>query len=78
MADTPDFDLPGVPSFTARIGEADALANRYRARGIPVVFGGSHITLMPEESARRPRNYRRTAKAYVDPKLLEEFRGSSA
>src|SRR6188508_24205 len=36
------FDLVGISSFTAQIDEAYALADRYRAAGIPVVLGGLH------------------------------------
>jgi len=34
------FDLVGISSFTAQIDEAYALADRYRAAGVPVVLGG--------------------------------------
>jgi radical SAM superfamily enzyme YgiQ (UPF0313 family) len=45
------FDLVGISSFTAQIDEAYALADRYRAAGVPVVLGGLHVSLMPEEAA---------------------------
>jgi radical SAM superfamily enzyme YgiQ (UPF0313 family) len=53
---TPDtalepFDLVGISSFTAQIDEAYALADRYRAAGVPVVLGGLHVSLMPDEAA---------------------------
>ena len=46
------FDLVGISSFTARIEAAYALADRYRALGVPVVLGGIHVSLMPEEASR--------------------------
>jgi radical SAM superfamily enzyme YgiQ (UPF0313 family) len=46
------FDLVGISSFTAQIDEAYALADRYRAAGVPVVLGGLHVSLMPGEAAR--------------------------
>jgi radical SAM superfamily enzyme YgiQ (UPF0313 family) len=46
------FDLVGISSFTAQIDEAYALADRYRAAGVPVVLGGLHVSLMPDEAAR--------------------------
>ena len=46
------FDLVGISSFTAQIGEAYALADRYRAAGVPVVLGGLHVSLLPEEAAQ--------------------------
>ncbi|MBM4001414.1 MAG: B12-binding domain-containing radical SAM protein [Planctomycetes bacterium] len=46
------FDLVGISSFTAQIDEAYELADRYREAGVPVVLGGLHVTLMPEEASR--------------------------
>lgn len=45
-----DYDLIGLSSFTAMAYETYELADRYRAAGIPVVIGGLHATLMPEEA----------------------------
>ena len=45
------FDLVGISSFTAQIDEAYALADRYRHAGVPVVLGGLHVSLMPDEAA---------------------------
>ena len=45
-----DFDLVGLSTFTAMAYDCYALADRYRAAGIPVVIGGLHATLMPEEA----------------------------
>ena len=50
-AELEPFDLVGISSFTAQIDEAYALADRYRAAGIPVVLGGIHVSLMPDEAA---------------------------
>lgn len=47
-----DFDLVGLSTFTAMAYECYALADQYRAAGIPVVIGGLHATLMPEEAKR--------------------------
>jgi radical SAM superfamily enzyme YgiQ (UPF0313 family) len=46
----PDIELVGISSFTARIEAAYALADRFRARGVPVVLGGIHVSLMPDEA----------------------------
>ncbi len=45
------FDLVAISSFSAQIGEAYELADRYRARGVPAVIGGLHVTSLPEEAA---------------------------
>jgi len=46
------FDLVAISSFTAQISQAYELADRYRARGTPVVLGGLHVSMLPEEAAR--------------------------
>ena len=47
-----DFDAVAISSFSAQIGEAYRLADRYRARGTRVVLGGLHVTARPEEALR--------------------------
>jgi radical SAM superfamily enzyme YgiQ (UPF0313 family) len=53
VADVPgDFDAVAISSFSAQIGEAYRLADRYRERGTRVVLGGLHVTARPEEALR--------------------------
>jgi len=53
VADTlPDgFDLVGISSYSAQVDEAYELADRYRAAGVPVVLGGPHVSVLPDEAA---------------------------
>jgi radical SAM superfamily enzyme YgiQ (UPF0313 family) len=44
------FDIVGITVMTALAPEAYEIAARFRARGIPVVLGGFHVTLNPEEA----------------------------
>ena len=46
----PEFDLVGISSFTARIDAAYDLAGRFRTRGVPVVLGGLHVSVLPDEA----------------------------
>lgn len=46
--DQPDLAAITVETFTAR--RAYAIADGYRARGVPVVMGGYHPTLLPDEA----------------------------
>jgi radical SAM superfamily enzyme YgiQ (UPF0313 family) len=54
--ETVPFDEPTdlaavtVETFTAR--RAYEIAAEFRSRGVPVVLGGMHVTLLPEEAAR--------------------------
>ena len=53
QGDLPDeFDLVAITSFSAQIYEAYKVADWYRARNIPVVMGGLHVTSLPEEAGR--------------------------
>lgn len=45
-----DLDLVALSSFSAQINEAYALADGFRAMGVPVVMGGLHVTSLPEEA----------------------------
>ncbi len=45
------FDLVAISSYSAQIGEAYTLAGRYRTAGIPVVMGGPHVSVLPDEAA---------------------------
>lgn len=44
-----DFDLVALSTYTARAFDAYLVADAYRAHGVPVVFGGLHATVLPEE-----------------------------
>ena len=46
------YDLVAFSTFTAMAYECYALAGRYREAGIPVVLGGLHATLVPEEATQ--------------------------
>ncbi|MGO9239345.1 MAG: B12-binding domain-containing radical SAM protein [Bryobacteraceae bacterium] len=46
-----DLDLAAISTYSARVGEAYALADRYRELGIPTVIGGPHVTALSEEAA---------------------------
>jgi len=45
-----EFDVVAISSFSAQIGEAYELADRYRALGTKVILGGLHVTAVPEEA----------------------------
>lgn len=46
-----DADLIGITVITGTARRAYELADAYRARGITVVLGGPHVTLLPDEAA---------------------------
>ena len=54
-------DLVGITSVTLHVSRAYAIADEFRRRGVPVVMGGVHATLNPEE-----------ARAHADTLILGE------
>ena len=68
------FDLVGISSFTARIDEAYALADRYRGIGVPVVLGGLHVSLMPGEAAAHADSIVLDGAEGAWPELIMDFR----
>jgi radical SAM superfamily enzyme YgiQ (UPF0313 family) len=47
-----DADLVGITAFTASANRAYEIAALYRARGTPVVMGGIHASMRPEEALK--------------------------
>lgn len=60
-------DLVGLTALTPNVPRAYALAQQYRAAGVPVVLGGVHASALPEEAAR-----------YVDAVVVGEAEGAWA
>lgn len=46
------YDLVGITFHTPSANHAYAIASRFRRKGITVVLGGPHVTLMPDEAAK--------------------------
>ena len=45
-----DVDLVAITAFTTQATRAYAIARDFRARGVPVVMGGIHATMRPDEA----------------------------
>ena len=46
----PDADLVGITSYTAHVNRAYEISEIYRGRNIPVVIGGIHGSMLPDEA----------------------------
>lgn len=68
------FDLVGISSFTARIEATYRLADRYRAMGVPVVLGGLHVSLMPDEAQAHADAIVVDGAEGAWPELVADFR----
>lgn len=67
-----DVDLVGLSLMTARATRGYEIADEYRRRGVPVVFGGSHPTLAPEESMLHADSIVMGEAELTWPTLLED------
>jgi radical SAM superfamily enzyme YgiQ (UPF0313 family) len=47
-----EADLVGITAFTASANRAYEIASLYRQRGVPVVMGGIHASMCPDEASR--------------------------
>lgn len=76
IADVPDeldVDLVGLTVITGTAPRAYALAARFRERGIAVVLGGPHVTLLPDEAQQHADSI---VVGYAEeewPRLLRDF-----
>lgn len=52
-ATLPRPDLVGITAFTSQANRAYEVAAGFRSRGVPVVMGGIHATMCPDEAAAR-------------------------
>jgi radical SAM superfamily enzyme YgiQ (UPF0313 family) len=48
--DFSDVDIVGITSYTARIQRAYEISKAFTSRGIPVVMGGIHVSMLPDEA----------------------------
>src|SRR5882724_5675820 len=68
-----EADLVGITAITGTAPRAYEIARQLRQRGIAVVIGGVHPTLMPEETMRHADS---TVVGYAEeswPQLLRDF-----
>jgi len=47
-----DVDLVGITAMTSAAPRAYEIASKFREKGIPVVLGGPHVSVLPEEGLR--------------------------
>ena len=67
-------DLVGVTAQTPVAPRAYQIAGEFRKRGIPVVMGGVHASMLPEEALRHVDAVVIGEAEEVWPQLIEDFR----
>jgi radical SAM superfamily enzyme YgiQ (UPF0313 family) len=66
-------DLVGITAFTSSAGRAYELASYYRKRGVPVVMGGIHASMLPDEALRHVDSVVIGEAEEVWPVLINDF-----
>lgn len=69
-----DADLVAISVISGCANSAYSLADHYRERGIPVVLGGVHVTILPGEAISHADAIVIGRAEKVWPRLIEEFR----
>ncbi|GAG98737.1 unnamed protein product, partial [marine sediment metagenome] len=67
-------DLVGITTMTASSPRAYEIADTFRERGVPVVFGGIHATVLPEETAQHADAVVIGEAEGLWEKLIEDFK----
>ena len=67
-------DLVGISAITGCARPAYALAKHFRQRGIPVVLGGVHVTILPGEAIQHADSIVIGRGEHAWPQLIEDFR----
>ena len=71
------YDLVAITSMTQQATRAYQIADEFRRRGTPVVLGGIHASVLPEEARRHVDSVVIGEAEYLWPELLEDFRRGS-
>jgi radical SAM superfamily enzyme YgiQ (UPF0313 family) len=70
-------DLVGISAITGTANEAYRIAEHFRSRKIPVVLGGVHPTIMPEEAKQHADSIVIGMAEKTWPQLLRDFANNS-
>ncbi|MBM4041107.1 MAG: B12-binding domain-containing radical SAM protein [Planctomycetes bacterium] len=71
-------DLVGITSYTNRALRAYEIADEFRRRGVPVVMGGIHASLAPDEAAEHADTVVVGEAEETWPQFLDDFRRGCA
>ena len=67
-------DIVGISTITSTAPRAYAIAARVRDLGIPILFGGPHVTFLPDECLRHGDFVLRGEAEETLPAFLESWR----
>lgn len=70
-------DLVALTAMTQRAPRAYRIAEKFRERGVPVVIGGSHVDLLPEEGEQYTDSVAIGEVEAIWPRILADAEGGS-
>lgn len=73
-----DVDLVGLSAMTTQAPRAYALADEYRRLGVPVVIGGIHASVLPDEALQHADSVCRGDAEATLPHLIADFEAAAA
>ncbi|MFC1610417.1 B12-binding domain-containing radical SAM protein [Myxococcota bacterium] len=76
-ASMPRPDAVGITAFTSQASRAYEVAAEFRGRGIPVMMGGIHATMRPEEASEHVDSVVTGEAENVWPEVLADLRRNS-
>jgi len=71
-------DLVGITSYTTNVIRAYEIADEYRRRKVPVLMGGMHISMEPEEAADHADTVIVGEAEETWPQFIEDFKNGKA
>ncbi|MBI3585070.1 MAG: B12-binding domain-containing radical SAM protein [Nitrospinae bacterium] len=66
-------DLVGITTMTALAPRAYTIAQEFRKRGVPVILGGIHVSMLPDEASNYADSIVLGEAEDIWPTLLEDF-----
>lgn len=69
-----DYDLVAIATYSAQVLDAYRVADIYRSKGVPVVMGGLHVSVLPEEARAHGVTAVVGEGELLWPQLLRDFR----
>ena len=69
-----EYDLVGITAMTQQAVRAYKIADEFRQKGIRVVIGGIHATILPEEAKHHANSVVIGEAEYVWPQLIDDLK----
>ncbi len=68
------YDLVAIATYSAQVLDAYRVAEDYQSRGVPVVMGGLHVSVLPDEARAHDVTAVIGEGELLWPRIIEDFR----